>query len=54
MIKASPQENRFDLNDLTLLVAALHPNNASAKNLPNASFIGTPWQEIEKITKGAL
>ena len=54
MIKAIPQENRFDLNDLTLLVAALHPNNASAKNLPNASFIGTPWQEIEKITKGAL
>jgi glycosyltransferase involved in cell wall biosynthesis len=54
MIKSIPPNQRGDLNDLSLLVASLHPNNASAKNLPNASFIETPWEEIEGITKGTL
>jgi glycosyltransferase involved in cell wall biosynthesis len=54
MLNRIPQENWKDLNALDLLVATIHPNNASAKKVPSISFIETPWEEIEKITKGAL
>ena len=54
LIKTIPAEHRKDLNDLSLLVAAIHPRNASNKNLPNASFIEAPWEDIERITGGTL
>lgn len=54
MMKNIPQERWKDLNDLGLLVATIHPTNASSKNLPNMSFIETPWEEIEKVMKGLL
>lgn len=54
MLNSIPQENWKDLNDLTLMVATIHPDNASVKILPNISFIETPWEEIERVTKGSL
>lgn len=55
MLNSIPQERWKDLNDLSLLVAAIHPDNkGNGKNLPNMSFIETPWEEIQTITKGAL
>lgn len=49
LIKPISEECRKDLNDLTLVIASIHPKNASAKNLPNASFIEVPWEEIRGI-----
>jgi glycosyltransferase involved in cell wall biosynthesis len=54
MLNSIPQEHWKDLNDLSLMVATVHPENASAKNIPNISFIETPWDELEKITEGCL
>ena len=55
MLNTIPHERWFDLNDLSLLIAAIHPDNArNGKTLPNASFIETPWEEIEEVTKGTL
>jgi glycosyltransferase involved in cell wall biosynthesis len=54
LIKSLPPENVKDLNDLTMMVATIHPTNASSKNLPNTSFIEVPWEQIEGITKGTL
>ena len=50
MLNSIPQERWFDLNDLTLLVASIHSDNQSnGKALPSASFIETPWNQIECI-----
>jgi hypothetical protein len=50
LIQSLPRERLKDLNDLTLMVATIHPTNAASKSLPNMSFIETPWGEIEKVT----
>ncbi len=54
ILNTIPQSKWKDLNDLNLMVAAIHTENSSSKNLPNASFIETPWEEIEKLTEGTL
>lgn len=48
------RERWLDLNDLGLLVASIHPGNAAAKRVPNPALVETPWEEVEKVTKGTL
>jgi glycosyltransferase involved in cell wall biosynthesis len=51
MLSHIPRRQWKDLQDLTLMVATIHPENvANGKKLPNAAFIETPWEEIKKIT----
>ena len=55
LLKTIPECHWCDLADLSLLVATIHPDNVkNGKTLPSISFIETPWEEIEAITKGTL
>jgi glycosyltransferase involved in cell wall biosynthesis len=54
MLKSIPEKNWKALTDLDLMVATIHPENASMKRLPSMSFIETPWDEICGVTKGSL
>jgi glycosyltransferase involved in cell wall biosynthesis len=54
MLRTIPQEHWSDLNTLDLMVATIHPENASKKNLPSMSFIEAPWDDIRGVTKGSL
>lgn len=53
-LRSIPQEHWKDLNTLDLMVATIHPENASKKYLPSMSYIETEWEDIEKVTKGLL
>lgn len=54
LLKTIPQEHWKDITDLDLMVATIHPENASKKNLPSMSFIEAPWDDICGVTKGSL
>ena len=49
-----PPERWLDLDDPTLLISAIHPNNAAPKRLPCPSFVEMDWRIVERITKGTL
>jgi glycosyltransferase involved in cell wall biosynthesis len=49
-LQGVPEDQWRDLNDLTLLIAAIHPDNEkNGKRIPSISFIETPWETIEQI-----
>ena len=49
-----PPERHRDLDDLGLLVSAIHPRNAAPKRVPSPSFVEVPWEAVEEVTKGGL
>jgi glycosyltransferase involved in cell wall biosynthesis len=45
ILKQIPQESRCDLNDPTLIVASVHPNNACKKSL-GREYAPVPWATV--------
>jgi glycosyltransferase involved in cell wall biosynthesis len=53
LLNQIPRDQWCDLNDLTLLVSAIHPTNAAPKWLCD-SFVPEPWEKVQAIAGGRL
>jgi glycosyltransferase involved in cell wall biosynthesis len=49
LLQQIPFDQWCDLNDLGLLVAAIHSTNAASKSLSSPSLVEEPWATIEGI-----